>query len=250
MTDWTITALAPHHIRIMPRPKKNRDIVVRIPFRTVAAQTRTTSGTSIASLNLTAANLGTRASFESENYEFFRIVSLRVYSLLDMANPGTATAVVGSAAHHAVAFVNSPVGSQVPPATYTDMAQFPRFSLSPPWGEARIRAGRGELLVEPLKWFNTEPTGSVPATMLSAGSIWYLLGTNFSATIGTCDQIVVIEGECEFTSPIAPTNSTLVHIPRGVADDPVVRRAADRLREVVSDMSATSTCPSVPATSR
>ncbi len=238
-------------------PKKNKKSssvqgvsasITREAFRVVTtSSTRTSTGNTFTQYNLTAPNLGDRGSFISENFEFFRVVSLRVSSILDCAP--VATGAAGAALVHAVGFMNTPAGSTTAPTSNALMSQQAHYNIGPAFHRISIRAGRSDLLDEPMKWFNTFTTGSVPASTLSAGTVTGGLFAGFSATEAPgVTQYLIIEGVVEFHTPIDSTDSFRRRVPRAVLSLPAVQRAVDRLDEAIDD--AVSSSSSTSATDK
>jgi hypothetical protein len=223
----------------MPRNQARGGVaarIVRTSFRGFTSLNRTATGTSIAQLDLTPGNLGSRAGFECENYEFFRVTDLRVISVMTCTVPGSTVAVGGSVSH-AISFNNSPVGSQIAPTNFVQMAQAPHYALGGAAHRISFHVGRKELLAEPLKWFNTESTGSVPANQRSVGTITLCMDCSLGASVAAMYQYVILEGTVEYHTPIDPNDSMRFRVPRAIADDPAVAKAAARLKAAVSEAS-------------
>lgn len=206
---------------------------VRTNFRVSASQARTTSGNSWAQLNLILTALGARAYTIGTGFEWFRITRLRAYSFIAGNNFAA-----GGGAWHAVSFINTPSGSQTAPTTAAIMQQHAHYSAANMYERATVSVAKKDLLAEPLKWFNTYSTGSVPATMLSAGTVTYQLTMDVSGTVSSTYQQVIIEGTIEFHSPIDPADSLLIRIPRTVVDDPAVVKAVAKVKGVVEEAEA------------
>jgi len=219
----------------MPRKSTASQKVTRTPFRVEASQARTTSGNSWGQLNLILTSMGARAYTIGTAFEWFRISKLRVYSFIAGNNFAA-----GGGAWHAVSFINTPSGSQTTPTTAAMMSQHEHYKAGPMYQIVGFTAGKKDLLSEPLQWFNTYSTGSIPATMLSAGVVTYQLTMDVSGTVSSTYQQVVIEGELEFHTPIDPADSFLLRIPSAVRDDPHVVKALTKARDAVEEATSTN----------
>jgi len=207
--------------------------ITRTLYRAVITQARTTSGETYGETELKLSNLGDRAATIGEGFEFFRLKTLHAYSFVDTQVPGTSVAVAG-AVNHQLAFINSPTGSTAAPTTPQIMAQWEHYVTSGAMERIKLRVGPRDLLSEPLKWYNTFNTGSIPANQLSAGQIVYALRILVGTTVTSVAQFVVIEGIVEFHTPIDTGSSLTVHVPRQLAEDPAVAKAAEKLRSAVA----------------
>jgi hypothetical protein len=208
--------------------------VTRTSFANVSDVARTTSGTTFTTINLSPGNLGTRAGFECENYEWFRITSLRVHSVVDTVVPGS-TVALGGAVLHGIAFNNSPLPLQNAPTTVAQMCQAPHFDQANAATKASFSVGRRELLSEPYKWFNTETTGTPPTGSNTVGTIIHFLQLTVGATSQNVGVRVWFTGTIEYHTPIDPNDSSRVRVPRSLTADPVVAKAMDRLRDAVDE---------------
>lgn len=231
----------------MPRRNNKRGAssldpkITRESFRVITlSAANTTTMNRFTQYNLILPNLGDRGAFIGENFEFFRIVALRVESIVDSA-PVTNGA-TGGAIAHAVSFMNTPFGSQTTPTTNGLMSQQEHYHLANGFSKAVINVRRSDLLAEPLKWFNTFSTGSVPASTQSAGVVTGGLFTAYSATTspGTT-QYILISGIVEFHTPIDSADSLRRRIPRAIRSLPAVQRALDRFDQAVEDAVVTTT---------
>ncbi len=210
--------------------------IFRMPFRSSFSQARTTTGETYGRLDLSLANLGDRAGLDGETYEWFRVTRLHVYSYVDspVMSLSTGGAAAGGSIRHAIAFINSPTASTTAPTTQAQLTQYEHYVTSGPMERIHLRVRRKDLLAEPLKWYNTYNTGSVPANQLSVGQIDYSLAIVNPTTVSSVAQFVIVEGTIEFHTPIASADSML-RVPRKLLADPLVAKAADRLREAVAE---------------
>ncbi len=208
-------------------------------FRVFASNTRTTSGTTFTKLNLTPGNLGTRTASLGQCFEFFRISKLRVWSLISANNVGTATLVMGSSVDHAIAFdsdVSADVGT---PTSLADIQSLRHLEVGNVWQKVEIKVGPRDLYQStPTKWYNVSSTGSPPGAMSSAGTVIYRLGVAGTGTLETVNQIVFIEGEMEFSTPVDPAILYSIRVPDQVAEEPQVKAAKANLERIVEKLSA------------
>jgi len=206
-----------------------------MPYRCLVLYQRTTAGSTISKFDLNLANLGDRALTVGEAYEFFRLESLHAYSVVDTVVPAGTGITSGGSIFHALAFVNSPAGSMTTPTTIALLSQADKFAAAGPCGEPHIRVSRSDLLGEPLVWYNTYNTGSIPANQLSAGTILNQLAVQTLGTVVGVNQTIFIEGIIAFHSPIDTADSLLVRVPRNKLDDAGVSKAVDRLRLTLAE---------------
>ncbi len=219
----------------MASKNPRRPNITRCAFRNLVSQARTTNGDTYTTLDLTAANLGARGYDISQDFEFFRIVDLHIYSFIDGPNLGTSSATVGGGSYHAISFMNTPAGSFTAPTTKARHAQHENFVADNGWRRLALRIRRQDLLNQPLKWFNAASTGSIPASSLSAGTITYMMGVGPGVAITSVSQTVVIEGVMELHTPITYPDSFKVLVPRAVSDEPSVAKALQKLRLAVGE---------------
>jgi len=222
----------------MPRRSGYSRAVARVKrevFQHTAGFGRATNGLAFNVINLTTSNLGDRVATMSEVFEFFRIVELEVQSVFDTLVPLYAanSLALGGGALHAISFVNTPSGSRTAATSFEQMAQDQRFEIGNPTHRLRFKVGRADLLAEPMVWFNTFTTGSVPASTLSAGCITSSMSLAVNQTITGVTQLVSLRGVIEFHSEIDPADSFRLHIPRSIQQHPAVASTIDRLKKVV-----------------
>jgi len=206
--------------------------VTRMPFRSVFTQSRTTTGESFQRTELSLANLGDRASLIGEGFEFFRVTRLHAYAFVDSPVMATGGVSTGGPVRQSLAFINSPASSATAPTTQAQLSQYEHYVSGGGHEKLHLRAGKKDLLAEPMKWYNTFTTGTVPASTLSIGHLIQSLALVAAGTVVQVLQTVVLEGSIEFHSPIATADS-LVRIPPAVAGDPTVAARAAKLREAV-----------------
>jgi len=219
----------------MASKNPRRPSITRVAFRSVVSQARTTNGDTYATLDLTTANLGARGYDISQDFEFFRIVDLHIYSFIDGPNVGTSSATVGGGTYHAISFMNTPAGSFSAPTTKARHAQHENFVADSGWRKIALRVRKQDLMNQPLKWFNAASTGTVPASSQSAGTITYMMGVGPGVTITSISQNVVLEGVMELHTPITYPDSFKVVVPRQVSDEPAVAKALQKLRLAVGE---------------
>lgn len=218
--------------------------ITRVPFRYEVETARTSAGLTIAQLDLTAQNLGTRGAAVSENFEFFRVVELDIYSGTDICQGDNGTVTAGFYGKQGIAFVNTALALQVAPTTIPLMAQHQHFVMGGLWDKLKLRITRKDLLQQPMKWYQTFNTGSPDASELSIGTLTYFLetgGAGISAGL-RCEQYVVFEGIMELHTPL-DYNLTGVRVPVGVASDPAVQKAIAKLRDALDDAAESTRRP-------
>lgn len=206
-------------------------------FRYYANTSRSTAGTTITRLNLTATNLGTRVADMAVTFEYFRIVKLRAYTFTDSVAVQSGTS---AGAVHAVAYVNTPTTESSAPASIAFMAQCEYFSFANSSEKASIRIPKSAMVPQsPEKWFATYATGT-PTEAQSPGQILYLIALGAAVTNSVALE-VIIEGEIEFAVPNEPTltrqrmrDLDLNRIPYG----PVVIRDDDQPPETAGKRAA------------
>jgi hypothetical protein len=171
-------------------------------FRVQVSQARTTAGTSFARLDLKYDSMGTRVAEVMPNFEYFRVTRVRAYSVLQ--EDGTVGAAV-----HALAFIPAPTAENTIPASFTTMTQWDHFHFGNQLHTCDLKMGFRDLEPQtPEKWYHTYTTGS-PLAPTSAGQFVYALSTAFAVSSPGILQYMTVEGEVEFTSPIAPTASAM-----------------------------------------
>ncbi len=175
--------------------------VTRAFFRVYTSAARSTSGTTVTRLNLSAINLGTRIADIAATFEYYRITKLHAYTFTDSVavQSGSAAAVV-----HALAYINTPSNESSAPASIATMAQSEYFSFANSAGKTSIRVPMSALVRQsPEKWFATYSTGT-PTEAQSPGTIIFLLALGAAVT-NNAGLEVIVEGEIEFAVPNEPT---------------------------------------------
>jgi len=221
----------------MPRGKNPRGArrfigpeITRSQFRTFYLQSISASGTQFAQLDLLLSNLGDRALDIGENFEFFRVTSLRISAVV-----GNQTTNAGGGLYQAISFVNTPKTDQIAPTSNGLQTQHEYYSHGSAFHKIAIVVGRRALLDQPNKWFNTTSTGSVPAATRSVGTVTAMLALSATGTVTSVDQMIVVEGDIEYHTPIDFSDSFHLRIPRLIRGETAVEKAVLRLRDAVAD---------------
>jgi len=220
----------------MPRGKNHRAArrfigpeITKSQFRTFFLQSIATASTQFAQLDLVLSNLGDRALDIGENFEFFRVTSIRIAAIV-----GNQTTNAGGGLYQAVSFVNTPKTDQVAPTSNGLMTQHEYYSHGSAFHKISVVVGRRALLDQPNKWFNTTSTGSVPAATRSVGTVTAMLALSATGTVTSVDQMIVVEGDIEYHTPIDFSDSFHLRIPRLVRAEPTVEKAVSRLKDAVA----------------
>lgn len=233
----------PRKGRVPRRSSRPSSDITRTVFRAYLSQTRTTSGLTIAKLDLLLSALGDRAVDIGSEFEFFRVSQLRAFSFTDALAAGpSATQTVGAAVMHGLAFDNGPGTATTAATMILEIAQFKQMRAANGFREAHINVEHKDLFPNSaLKWYQTQSTGSVDATERSAGSITYFLQINPGATLAPgVSQHLFLDGVIEFHTPVDfQLSAKRVIVPRSLLDDPMVKRELARLESAVEDAQAT-----------
>lgn len=198
----------------MPRGKKNNRMgdpqaVVRMPFRyNYGAAISNSAATTVASANLTAANLGARIAAAAPDFEFFRISKLRAYAFTDVCGPvsPTGAGTFGQlSAMFGIAFDPADTTDTTAPTTVTQVVQYAHADFGNPYQKLRLSMGPRDLyLATPARWYNTTATGSPPALSLSAGTFYMVTLNNVGSLSGVQSMYLIIEGIVEFQGSVTP----------------------------------------------
>lgn len=205
-------------------------------FRVLCTENvRTTAGGTFTAYNLTAANCGSRANDLKDDFEYFRIVWMNIYSIANVVTVGASTLSEGGGLRHAIAFDNSDSAGSGSVSTLSQMTQFKHYDMSGPFMRPKLRIGPSDLWRgTPFRWYQTTATGTPDATELSAGTVYYLLAADLSATSGfNVTQDVIVEGEIEFHTPVDLAISKRVLVPRSLLADPAVDKRVKQLEDAV-----------------
>jgi len=204
-----------------------------MPFRTVITAQRTTSGSTFTALDLTAANLGNRANDVKDDFEFFRIAKLHMYSSVDALTVGSTTAALGGVVLHGVAFDNAASPDTGAIASLGVLSQLQHFKVGPAFQQPRLAIPKGDLWRGgPNMWFHTTATGTPNSDTLSAGTAYAYLVAGSTGTFFGISQYVIVEGVIQFHTPVDLSVSK-VRIPRNKLEDPAVSKAVARLKEAL-----------------
>jgi len=222
--------------------------ITKMPFRFLASTTVATAGGSAAKTDLTAANLGGRAQDVKDDFEWFRISKMHIYSLCDIYTASTSAGLyAGLTGVHMVAFDNQNSAGVTLPATVDQMIQFRSSEVGQLSEKTHLHLSSDDLFAGgPLKWFSTTTTGSLDASEVSAGTLlrYIIVGTQPGTTLNI-SQDVVCEGIVEFHTPVDPNVSRMrrgeIVIPRSVSDDATVQVARLRLEQAVQVATAAAT---------
>lgn len=168
---------------------------VRAPFRVTFNLTSESSGFNSNKLDLAPFNLGDVAHNLSFNFEWFRVVKLKIRFV-----PGVQA--VNSEAYQFAAAYSGLSGADETsgPAGMANMAQFSSFNITGGM-PVNIVVPRGQLLAVANKWFRNSATDSPPVDEQVQGSIWIASQYSVSAT-SSLTHICLVEGEIEFRSII------------------------------------------------
>jgi len=215
--------------------------ITKMPFRFLVSTTIATAGGSAAKTDLTATNLGGRAQDVKDDFEWFRISRMHIYSLVDFASSSTSAGLfAGVTGVHMVAFDNQCSSGVTLPATVDQMIQFRSSEVATFYEKSHLHLSPTDLFAGgPLKWFTTTATGSFDASEASAGTVlrYIIMGTQPGTTLNI-SQDVICEGIVEFHTPVDPNVSRArrgeLIIPRNIADDASVQVAKLRLEQAVS----------------
>ncbi len=196
----------------------NNDKVVRTHFRVLGSTTSSSSASTfvINSLELTLANLGSRAAAMATSFEYWRIKSLRLTGYTNQCGltyDTSGTTKVGNVnAYYGIAYDPDPVALATAPTQSDAFLQFMHSTV----GNCRHRlslsiSGQDTIGARPFKWLSTTSTGTPPTGESSAGGLW-ILTRNETSTGSPWIAYCIVEGVLEFKTQVAPSVARLMAV--------------------------------------
>ncbi len=222
---------------------------VILPFRTTSSKTRKdASGYEWTELDLTIANfVSDRVAALAPFYEFWRIKRLRVSAFSSGSSIGgtpiassNSTGFVNCGMAHGIGFLPSASADFGAMTTFDDLNQLPDMEYGPIHERLTLHLGPAQLYrSQPLKWFHTKNTGSIPAEDLSCGSITYVTYREVGSPSGTNSptEFVQLTGEIELKAPLEDSLSASYVRPSGEQKEPPAATVVPTKSATVSTVS-------------